>query len=81
MRNLKQVIVPPVKTKFEKDKIQRKAVHVGTAILNGTLRVVNSSLLDVGAGDGSLDNEPDFVRDHGIINDYSPLSEKSEGEA
>lgn len=77
MKYMKQVDIPPVKTKFTKERIQRRAVHVGTAILNGTLRVVNSSLLDVGAGDGTLDNEPDIVSRHGLIDDYSPLSEKA----
>ena len=67
--------------RYRKDKPVRKAYNVGLAILNGTLRTVNSDKLIAGDGTGTLENEPAEVANFGVIGDNSPYSVNSpEGE-
>lgn len=62
------------KGRYRKDKPVRFATNVGLAILNGTLRTVNSNKFIAGDGTGTLENEPEEVFNFGVVDNNSPYS-------
>lgn len=62
------------KDRYFKDQSVRQAHNVGLAILNGTLRTVNSDNILAGDGNGTLENEPEEVAHYGVPADNSPYS-------